>query len=114
MDSEVSDLVKLVFAWLFVCIALGGYFFVWKKTGEKLASWVALAAGWVLIAVLNTLVTIGLTKSVSLCITMSITSYILMMVSVTLLFLRLIKLIDKPKIQAFNGIDSLNNHSTNG
>jgi hypothetical protein len=114
MAFEVSDLINLGFAWLFVCIAMGGYFFVWRKTGEKISSWVLLAAGWVLLAVLNTLVTVGLTKNIPLSITLSLTSYILVMVSVTLLFLRLTRVIKNAKTQAFNCIDSQNNSSTNG
>jgi hypothetical protein len=106
VDSDVAHLIILVSGWIVVYIALGGYFFVRRKAGDMLTSWVILAEGCVLFAILYTLVIIGLTRNSPLSNILSIASYVLVMVSIILLFLRLVRTLNSPNIHTFNCIDS--------
>ena len=91
MGIPVSYLVNCGFAWVIVGFAIGGYFLTLKRTNEKWPFWIVLAIGWAFFALAYTLLISGIPASVPYLIAIWLSSYVLVISSLALLFIRLTK-----------------------
>ncbi len=91
MDIPVSYFVNFGFAWLLVLLAIVGYFLTLKRTGEKWIFWIILALGWALLAISYTLLIAGVPAGVGYLTAIWISSYVLVLASLVLLFIKLTK-----------------------
>ena len=92
MNSTAVNVVNCAFAWSIVALAVCGYLLTLKRMGEKWPFWVVLA--WVggFLAVFETLLASGIPIG-NLQITSAwLASYLLVMASLLLLFLKFIQI----------------------
>ena len=89
MDIPVSYLVNCGFAWLLVLLAIAGYFLTLRRMGEKWLFWIILAIGWAFFAVAHTLLITGVSAGVPYLIGIWLSSYVLVIASLVLLFIKL-------------------------
>jgi hypothetical protein len=89
----VPDLysVNCGFAWFIVLMSVVGYFLTLKRTGEKWLFWIILALGWAFFAISNTLIVAGVPAGERYLMAIWLSSYLLVMASLVLLFLKLSK-----------------------
>ena len=91
MSSTVSQAVNCGLAWFIVALAVSGYFITLKKIGERWMFWIILACGWGLFAVAQTVVLAGNIENSSFISALWISSFVLVVCSLALVFLKLIK-----------------------
>ena len=91
MQVPVSYLVNCGFGWLIVLLAIVGYFLTLARMGEKWLFWLVLASGWAFFAIANTLLVSGVPASVPYLLGIWLSSYVLVVASLALLFLKLTK-----------------------
>jgi hypothetical protein len=84
-------IANCIFAWVWVFLSITGYYFVRKRLGEKWNVWVFLAAGWFFLAAAQTIFLFSVELNLALIATLWIMSYILIMASIVLLFLKVIR-----------------------
>ncbi len=89
MDVPVSYLVNGGFGWLIVLLAITGYFLTLRRMGEKWLFWIVLAVGWAFFAIAQTLLIIGVQAGVPYLAAIWLSSYVLVIASMVLLFIRL-------------------------
>lgn len=89
MEISISYLVNCGFAWFIVLLAIAGYFLTIRRMGEKWLFWIVLAIGWGFFAMANTLLLIGVPAGMPVLIAIWLSSYVLVVVSMALLFVRL-------------------------
>jgi hypothetical protein len=89
MNTPITNIVNCSFAWFIVLLAITGYFLTIKRMGEKWAFWIVLATGWGFFAMAYTLVLLGVPASTPFLIAVWLSSFVLVAVSLTLLFLKL-------------------------
>jgi hypothetical protein len=92
MNQTAVNVVNCVFTWSIVALAAGGYLLTLKRIHEKWPFWIILATGWALLAVFETLMASGLQISSLQITTVWLTSYLLVMTSLLLLFLKFIQI----------------------
>jgi len=90
--GTLSNIVNCGFAWFIVLLAIAGYILTLKRMGEKWVFWVVLAAGWAFFAVAQTLVIAGVSAGVPYLIAMWLSSYVLVAMSLAILFIKLTKI----------------------
>ena len=95
MSVPVSYLMNCIFAWFIVLLAIIGYFLTLRKMGERWPFWIILATGWALFAIPNTILIVGNGEATSFLFAVWLSSYILVMASLVLLFIRLAKIQQK-------------------
>ena len=91
MDIPVSYLVNCGFAWFIVLLAIAGYFLTLRRMGKTWPFWIVLATGWAFFAVAQTLLISGVSAGVPYLAAIWLSSYVLVIASLVLLFLRLTK-----------------------
>ena len=91
MDTPVSYLVNCGFGWFIVLLAIAGYFLTLKRMGEKWPFWIVLAIGWAFFAIAQTLLSAGVSAGAPYLAAIWLSSFILVIVSLVLLFIRLTK-----------------------
>ena len=91
MTSLVSNLVNTGFGWSIVILSGIGYFLTYKRTGEKWLFWVVLAIGWGFFALSQTLLLGGAKANTPVMAVLLLTSYVLVIYSMVLLFIKLIR-----------------------
>jgi len=91
MEIPVSYLVNCGFAWFIVLLAIAGYFMTLRRMGQKWAFWIVLAVGWAFFAVAHTLLVSGVSASMPYLTAIWLSSYVLVVASLALLFLTLTK-----------------------
>ncbi len=91
MEIPVSYLVNCGFAWVIVVLAVTGYFLTLRRMGERWVFWVVLAAGWTFFAVAQTLLVTGVSASAGYLTGIWLSSYVLVVTSLALLFVKLTK-----------------------
>lgn len=91
MSTTVSHAVNCSLAWFVVALAVAGYFITLKKTGERWMFWIVLSCGWGLFAVAQTVVLIGNIQNSSFVSALWVSSFVLVICSLVLVFLKLIK-----------------------
>ncbi len=92
MNTAVVDAVNCGFAWLVAALSVAGYFVTQKRGGQRWPLWVVLATGWALLAIANTLLAMGITMRWSEVVAIWLASYVLVMASLALLFLKVVEL----------------------
>jgi len=92
MSTTVIDIINCVFAWSIVVCAVGGYIVTWKRLGERWPFWIILAIGWSFLAVFETLLAGGLYIDNLKITTVWMASYLLVMASMLLLFLKFVQI----------------------
>jgi hypothetical protein len=92
MNTTVIDIINCVFAWSIVAFAVGGYLLTLKRIGERWPFWIILAVGWSILAVFETLLASGLNIDHLKITTVWLASYLLVMASMLLLFLKFIQI----------------------
>lgn len=89
MDVPVSYLVNCGFAWFIVLLAIAGYFLTLRRMKEKWVFWIILAIGWAFFALAYTLLIAGVPAGVPYLIAIWLASYVLVIASLALLFIKL-------------------------
>lgn len=89
MDTAVSYLVNCGFGWFIALLAIAGYFLTLRRMGEKWLFWIILAIGWAFFAVAQTLLINGVSTGMPYLIAIWISSFVLVMASLVLLFIKL-------------------------
>jgi len=92
MNTTVINMINCLFAWSIVALAIGGYFLTLKRIREKWPFWIVLAIGWGFLAIFETLMASGLATSNLQITTVWLTSYLLVMASLLLIFLKFIQI----------------------
>ena len=91
MDIPVTYLVNCCFGWFLVILAIGGYFLTLRRRGEKWPFWNILAAGWAFFALAQTLLLAGTEAGATYLVAIWLSSYVLVISSMILLFIKLIR-----------------------
>lgn len=91
MDVPASYFVNCGFGWLIVVLAIGGYFLTLRRMREKWFFWVILAIGWAFFAIAQTLLVTGVSAGVPYLTAIWLSSYVLVIASLVLLFIKLTK-----------------------
>ena len=89
MSDTLLHGVNCGFAWLIVALAIGGYFLTCRKIGERWMFCVVLSCGWGLFAVAQTIVLLGTIQNPTLLGALWISSFVLVICSLVLIFLKL-------------------------
>lgn len=89
MDVPISYLVNFGFAWVIVLLAVAGYFLTIKRRGERWLFWIILAVGWAFFAIAYTLLISGVQAGAPYLIAIWLSSYVLVIASLVILFLKL-------------------------
>jgi hypothetical protein len=92
MNTTAVNVVNCVFAWSIVALAVCGYLLTLKRIGEKWPFWVVLAVGWGFLAVFETLLSSGVPIGNIQITSAWLASYLLVMASLLLLFLKFIQI----------------------
>lgn len=91
MDMTVSNLVNAGFGWVITILSVIGFFLTKNRTGEKWPFWIVLAVGWSFFAMAKTLTIAGVQTNVPYLVAVWLSSYILVIASMVLLFVRLVR-----------------------
>ena len=91
MEVPVSYIVNCGFAWFIVLLAVVGYWLTLRKMKEKWTFWIILAVGWAFFAVAYTLLLSGVSASMPYLTAIWLSSYVLVVTSLALLFIKLTK-----------------------
>jgi hypothetical protein len=86
---DVSNLVNVGFGWTITLLSVTGFVLTRSRTGEKWPFWIVLATGWSFFAIAKTLIMLGVQSNVPYLIAFWLSSYVLVITSMVLLFLRL-------------------------
>lgn len=92
MKETMVYTVNCGFTWLIVLLSVMGYVATLRRTHQKWPLWFILAIGWAFLAILNTMLTFGMPIARPQVTTIWLSSYLLVMASLLLLFLKLIDL----------------------
>jgi hypothetical protein len=91
----VLSIVNSIFAWSIVVLSIIGYFLTLKKTGERWMFWVVLGSGWALFAIAQTIIWAGGQDNSPLIWAIWLSSWVLIICSLVLIFLKLIDYMKK-------------------
>ena len=89
MSGSIHGIINCSFAWLIVLLSIAGYVLTVKRMGQGWLFWVVLATGWTLLAIAQTLLLAQPDINRSLVAVLSVMSYVLMVCSLVLIFLKL-------------------------
>lgn len=92
MDVPTEYLVNTGFSWIIVLLAIAGYFLTLKRMGERWVFWIILAIGWAFFALAHTLLIIGVPAGTPYLAGIWISSYLLVMASLVILFIKLTRI----------------------
>ncbi len=92
MEPKITFIVNFFFAWFLVALAVAGYFLTLKRMGEKWIFWIILAVAWGFFGIAETLLVTGVIVSDSYLTTIRLSSFVLVIASLVLLFLKLASL----------------------
>ena len=91
MNVTITNLVNMGFGWVIVAMSIIGYFLTQKRLGQKWVFWIVLAFGWGFFALAQTLLTSGVATGTPYLVAIWLSSYVLVIFSMVLLFLRLVR-----------------------
>ena len=100
MGSPLSYAVNCALSWLIVALSVLGYLLTLKRMKEKWPLWFILGAGWMLLALPNTLLLAGATLARRQLFAVWFSSYVLVAASLLLLFLKVIQIFRRRKAQS--------------
>jgi hypothetical protein len=92
MDSTITCVVNLVFALLIAVLSIVGYIVTIKRTGQHWSLWIVLATGWAVLAIPYIIFLADINLSVAVMGAIWLSSYLLIMVSLVLIFLKLLEI----------------------
>jgi len=93
MEPSQVYVVNSIFGWALVVLSIVGYILTARRMGEKWAGWLVLAAGWAMFALAQTLsLTAGTALDLRLLVALWVSSFVLVLAAILLLFLKLIRL----------------------
>lgn len=91
MNETIPNIVNMGFGWLIVALSIVGFFLTQKKLGEKWLFWIVLAFGWGFFAMAQTLLLGGVPSGAPYLVAIWLSSYVLVIFSMVLLFIRLVR-----------------------
>jgi len=86
---DITTIINCCFGWVLVILALVGGYLTWKRIGERWAFWNVLAVGWAFFAVSHTLLLAGAEAGSFFMMGIWLSSYIIVIASLVLLFIKL-------------------------
>jgi len=92
MDLTLTYTVNSIFGWLLTIISVFGYFLTLKRVKEKWMFWIVLATGWALFAMAQTFLISGQFNNLPFLLALGLSSWILVIVSLLLGFLKVVRL----------------------
>jgi hypothetical protein len=92
MDSTITNVVNLVFTSLIAALSIVGYVLTIKRIGQRWSFWIVLATGWALLVIPYILLLAGISIGTPVMATIWLSSYLLIMVSLLLIFLKLMEI----------------------
>jgi hypothetical protein len=92
MDSTITNVINIVFALLIAVLSIVGYVLTNKKTGQRWSFWIVSATGWTLLSMPHIMLLAEKAMGVSVIAAIWLSSYILIVVSLVLLFLKLLEI----------------------
>jgi hypothetical protein len=92
MNTTAVNIINCLFTWSIVALAIGGYLVTLKRTREKWPFWVVLAVGWGVLAIFETLLASGIAIGNLQISAVWLASYLLVMTSLLLLFLKFVQI----------------------
>lgn len=93
MSAGVINGINSGVAWLIVALCITGYVVTVRRTGQRWSLWIPMATGWALLATPYTLLLVNVPIDVAQLSALWLSSYLLVMASLLLLFLKMIHLI---------------------
>jgi hypothetical protein len=90
-----GDYVSCVLGWFTVLLAIIGYFYTLRKTGNRWAFWIIFATGWAMLAIAHSMRISGVAPGATSLIVIRIVGYSLMPMALLSLILRLRRAIIK-------------------
>lgn len=93
MGISTVHAVNFAFVWLIVALSVAGYVLTIKRIGERWVMWVVLAAGWALLAIPYTMLLAGISIGRTEMSVIWLCSFVLVMASLLLIFLKLMYVI---------------------
>ncbi|MBN1367424.1 MAG: hypothetical protein JW967_05825 [Dehalococcoidales bacterium] len=97
MNGIIVNIINCMFCWGIVGLAVAGYLLTVKRIRERWMFWIILAISWSLLAVLETMTAIGIDLGRLQITTIWLSSFLLVMASLLLLFLKFIQIKVKSK-----------------
>jgi|WetSurMetagenome_2_1015567.scaffolds.fasta_scaffold866141_1 hypothetical protein len=97
MNIELHYLLNAGLCWLIVLTAAIGYFQTARRLKQKWTFWVMLIVGWALLAVSNSLSALRIGQGTGYALAVWLSSYVMVIASLVLLFLKLIQMIQTRK-----------------
>jgi hypothetical protein len=92
MNETMVFIVNCGFTWLIVLLSVMGYLVTLRRTHQQWPLWFILAIGWAFLAIPNTLLVVGIPIARAQLTAIWLSSYLLVMASLLLLFLKLVDL----------------------
>jgi hypothetical protein len=92
MNETMVFIVNCGFTWLIVLLSIMGYLVTLKRMHQQWPLWFILTIGWAFLAILNTMLVIGIPIARPQVTAIWLSSYLLVMASLLLLFLKLVDL----------------------
>jgi hypothetical protein len=92
MNETMVFIVNCGFTWLIVLLSIMGYLVTLTRMHQQWPLWFILAIGWAFLAILNTMLVIGIPIARPQVTAIWLSSYLLVMASLLLLFLKLVDL----------------------
>jgi uncharacterized membrane protein len=92
MDSTITNVINVVFALLIAVLSIVGYVLTNKRTGQRWSFWIVSATGWTLLSMPHIMLLVDKAMGVSVIAAIWLSSYILIVVSLVLLFLKLLEI----------------------
>jgi hypothetical protein len=92
MDSTITNVINVVFALLIAVLSIVGYVLTNKRTGQRWSFWIVSATGWTLLSMPHIMLLADKAMGVSVIAAIWLSSYILIVVSLVLLFLKLLEI----------------------
>jgi hypothetical protein len=93
MTPQIHFLINSGLCWSIVLMAVAGYLLTLKRIGQKWPFWMIIIIGWAFLAISNSLAALGVNPGTSYVRAVWLASFVLVIASLTLLFIKLIEII---------------------
>jgi hypothetical protein len=91
MDLQSHYVINSGLCWFVVLMGAAGYFLTLRRLKQKWAFWVTLIIGWAFLAISNSLSALGIGQGTDYLMAVWLLSYVLVIISLVLLFFKLIQ-----------------------
>jgi hypothetical protein len=92
MEGDQVYLINCAFGWVLMVLSILGYWVTQKNLKQRWMAWVLLAWGWGFFAVAQTILIIAESVPTVLVVGLWLSSYVMVISAIVLLFLKLIRL----------------------